>query len=215
MKIATTGERNAGLAKVQLHPSQPKVKVTVEQKEGEAKVYILNKEDCPDCVQNGTFLVDLSSDGKKMYNIRPVKGVFDLKVKEFVHAKDKEPMPKVKEGGGDKGKYSYMKFTVTMEIVAGKFKGMLVPCSLPYNFQEAKEEVPGKGLQSVVEISHPGSKYTKLLIDFLTVTGTIDQVMPYRENILPMLQKHVLKNDRKFSGGLENGWVSGLYESEE
>ena len=216
MKVTTKTSRNNGLAKVEVHPTQPKVKVTFKvEKEGEeVRKYVLEKEECPDYVQNGVFLVSLNADGDKMYSMRPVNGVFKLKVKEFVAAKDKEPAPRTKVGKGQNGEYAYQTFMVSFIITDGEFKGMTVPGSFSYNFQEGHEEVPGRGVQSVVEISNPRSKFTASLVELLTVTNVINKQLPYRENILPILQKSMLKEDCEFSGSVKKGFIDSLYQDE-
>lgn len=220
MKIAVAEKRNTGLAKVELHPSKPLVKVTLKvvDKEGteEIKKFTLNKEDCPDYIRAGTFLVSMSADGKKMYSMRPSAGVFKFKVKDFVAPKDKEPVPQTKtsQGKGGSGAFSYQTFMVNFEIVDGENKGMVVPGSFSYNFQEGKDEVLGKGIQSVAEISHPTSKFTATLIELLEVTGVMKKQIPWKENLLPLLQKMMLKEDRIFSGSVKKGWIDSLFADE-
>lgn len=209
MDVAKAGERSGGLAIVQIHPSQPKVRVTVKGEEGaKDKVYTLDKEECPSYVQNGTFFVSLNADGSKMYGMRPRMGLFKAKVKEFVAAKDKEPMPKTKTAPD--GSYTYMTFSVLVEITEGECKGMVIPVNLPYNFQEAQKDIPGRGMQSVTQISHPKSKRTPKLIEFLDATGIIKKDIPWKENLLPLMQRMILKEDRQFQIIVKDGWVDSI-----
>ena len=209
MKVAKSTKSSGGLAKVEIKGS--KVRVTFKpEKDEELKRYTLEKENCPDYVQEGTFFVNLSANGDKMYSMRPQNGVFKLKFKEFTAQKDKEPTPRTMH----KGDYSYQIFTSLFEILDGKYAGMIVPGSFSYNFQEAKEEVDGK-MRSVAEISHPKSKFTAALIELLTVTGLIQKQIPFKENLLPLLQKMMLREDRVFSGSIKKGYIDSLYEDEE
>jgi hypothetical protein len=214
MKVAVANSGyTGGLAQVQFHPSKPLVRVVVQGEEGAPnKTYTINKEDCPATVREGTFMVSLSADGKKMYGIRPVNGVFKLRFKEFPSKKDTDPAPVTKEAKGQKGTFSYQTFTAVFTIEEGTFKGMEVPGYFSYNFEETTEDIPGRGPQSVAQISHPRSQFTKTLIDFLTVTGLIQKTIPWKENLLPLLQRMILKENRSFSGGVKQGRVDSFFE---
>ncbi len=89
---------------------------------------------------------------------------------------------------------------------------MIVPGSFSYNFQEGKDEVPGHGVQSVVEVSHPKSKFTTKLVELLEVTNILSKQIPWKENLLPTLQKMMLREDCEFSGSVKEGWIDSLYK---
>lgn len=218
--VETSGNTISGVAKVEIHPTQPKVRVTFKPTvEGEKpKAYTLEKEDCPEYVKSGVFIVNLSGNGKKMYSIRPVTGIAKFRVKEFIAQKDpktgkaKEPEPKLHNG-----KYGpYMTFSVSFEIVEGENKGMIVPGSFPFDFIEGQEEIPGQGLQSVLNVKKKkDSKYNDALWEFLKATGIAKITLPYKENPLPMLQRYILKENRVFSGAFKDGWMTSLISETE
>lgn len=216
MKQVETSEGIDGLAKIEIHPNQPKVKVTLKPAEDgqKPKVYILDKEKCPDSVKNGIFLVRLSGNGEKMYSIRPQSGVFKAKVLEFAAQTDqqtgkkKEPTPKTHNGKFG----AYQTFTVAFQITEGEMEGLQVPGSFPYDFVAAEEDVPGKGVVEVIGLKKKkDSKYNQKLVELLEVTRVIKAVLPWKENVLPTLQRAMLKNDRTFSVSVKDGWVDGLF----
>lgn len=215
MDISKGATRTGGLSKVELHPDKPVVRVTVKGEEGKPdKVYTIQKENCPPYVQNGTFYTRLNSDGTKMYSMVPAKqDVFPLKFKEFYHEKDKEPAPVTKNGKGGNGPYTYQQFTAHFEIVSGPCKGMIVPGYFPYNFQPVTKEVNGK-VGEYTLISHPGSSFTKKLIEFLDVTGLLKAEIPWRENLLPGMQKFIARRDPTFSGMVKEGRIETLYSGD-
>lgn len=210
MKQVEGGNRISGYAKVEVHPTAPKVKVTVEPAEDGAKpkVFVLEKENCPAYVRSGMFMVNVSGDGTKLYSLRPKEVVAKAKVKEFVAQKDKEPAPKTTQGKFG----AYQTFTVSFQIVDGKFAGMEVPGSFPYDFVPGQEDIPGKGMQETVSLKKKkDSKHNQRLVELLTVTGVIKQTLPWKENLLPMLQRLMLKADKTFSIAVKEGWVDALY----
>jgi hypothetical protein len=214
MKPVQTTSGISGVAKVEVHPSQPKVKVTLKPTEEGAKPvsYVIEKEDCPEYVRSGMYMVNLSGDGKKMYSIRPITGMAKFRVKQFMAKKDAEPAPKTVNG-----KFGpYMTFAVEFEIVEGENKGMTIPGSYPFDFIESMEEVPGKGTLPVLNVKKkqksPGNDR---LWELLEVSGVISLVMPYKENPLPMLQKHMLHQAKVFTGAYKDGWMTSLFASEE
>jgi hypothetical protein len=217
MKGVETGQSISGVAMVEPHPSMPKVRVTFAPKtEGEKPVaYVLEKEDCPEPIRKGKFMVSLSGNGKKMFSIRPITGMAKLKVKEFPAQRDaqgnaKEPAPKTKTG-----KFGvYQTFSVVFEIVEGENKGMEMPGSFPFDFIEGQDEVDGK-IVSVLNVKKKkDSPGNDRLWELLEVTGVVKKTMPYKENPLPMLQKYMLKEDRTFSGAYKDGWINSLFSED-
>jgi hypothetical protein len=214
MKQVEGGSRISGYAKVELHPQQPKVKVTLEPSEDGAKpkVYVLDKENCPEKVQNGLFIVDLNGEGNKMYSLRPKEGVYKAKIKAFAAKKDAEPAPKTVTGKFG----AYQTFAVGFQIIEGKYAGMEVPGSFPYDFIPGQEEIPGKGMQETVSLKKKkDSKHNQRLVELLEVTGVIKMTLPWKENLLPLLQRQMLKADKTFSIGVKEGWVDALFAGED
>jgi hypothetical protein len=77
---------------------------------------------------------------------------------------------------------------------------------LRYHFSEATEDE-----KSVVAYSHPKSKYTPMLIEFCDVTGVWERgVMPYKDNVLPLIEKRVMHEDKEFQFLMKGGWVDSF-----
>ncbi len=77
---------------------------------------------------------------------------------------------------------------------------------LRYHFGEAEED--GK---SVVAYNHPRSKYTPMLIEFCDCTGIWEKgIMPYKDNVLPLLEKRVLNMDKEFQFVIKGGWIDSF-----
>lgn len=207
--VETTGSTLSGLAKVEIRDD--KVKITFKPEEGEKpKSFVVNKEDCPNYIRQGMFMVSMPENGKKVYSVRPNNAVVKLKLKEFNAKKDEEPKPKTHTGKFG----TYLTFSVVFEIVDGEFKGMEVPGSFPYDFVESEEEIQGQ-MRSVINAKKKkDSKHNDRLWDFLNVTGLSKKTMPWKENCLPTLQKYALKEDHTFSGSIRDGWVDSLYSDE-
>jgi hypothetical protein len=199
---------DSGVAKVRFSTDKKKVQVLLSREDGSTKEFRLDSEDCPANLVAGEWVVNMTGQGDKMLSFRPVNGHFVFKVKAFASQEGKEPEPKVKDVSfvkdGKKQEYSYEYFTVLLTILSpDKYDGMDVPYVLRYHFQEDTYE--GK---PVVAYSKGGSKYTNALKEFLAITGAWELgPMPYKDNILPDLQKRILHADRTFEGTLKDGWI--------
>lgn len=169
---------------------------------------ILDRDNCPSYVKEGMWMGALSADLAKLVSIRPITGMFEMHVQKFAAAKDKPPAPTQKKGQfGD-----YATFIVLLEITEGDAKEMIVPLSLPYNFGERKETVEGE-LHSVVGYTHPDSKFTAKLEEFMDVTGAWERgPIKYSDNVLPTIEKRVLHEDRHFKVIMKNGYADTFYQ---
>ena len=89
-------------------------------------------------------------------------------------------------------------------------KGMTVPYTLRYNFGEDEDGnvcYTKWGAQS---------KHTPLLDEFLTVTKAWDDgPIPFTDNILPVLQKRILRKNASFQFVMKDGWINTLLDSDE
>lgn len=199
-----------GKAKVQVKGDRVRVllhEVTKDNEEIEHEA-ILNKEDCPEQVKPGMWYVSLSSDKKKMYNLHPINGMFTVHVLKFTAKKDEQPAPRVHTGSQYGDWYS---FTPILEFLDEDVKGMTVGYDLPYNFTPVEEEVKGEK-NKVVGISHPKSKYTEKLTDFLEVTGVWEAgPMKWLDNLCPKLEQRMLRKDAHFKIIMKNGFVDTIY----
>lgn len=189
----------SGVAKVAISPDKKKAKVEFKE-DGKAVIV----DEFPSTLTPGTWFVTLDSDDKKVLNHRPANGIFTCKVQKFPAPEGEQPAPRTKQGAD----WSYQYFIALLEIVQGDVKGLIVPAILRYHFGEAVEDD-----KSVVAFSHPKSKYTPQLVEFCDVTGVWARgAMAYKDNILPMMEKRILREDRKFQVVMKNGYADSFLE---
>jgi len=178
----------------------------------EDKEFRVLRSDCPDDIQpiihqTSSAYVRMSGDGKKIYQISPWSGMYVGKFSNFLAAKDEIPAPKTYIGSD----WEYRYFTSLIVITEGEFKGAKLPYMLHYYFDETEEN--GK---SIVQYDHPKSKYTAQLSEFCDVFGVWEKgPMPYKDNILPMLQKRLLAEDIKVKMIIKNGNINTFFASNE
>jgi len=139
--------------------------------------------------------------------------MFREKVTGFVARQDEEPAPQTKhveftDRAGKHHSYDYQYFLALIEITDGEAKGAVMSAMVRYKFAEVEEEVKDK-LRKVVGIKGHG-KYTDFLADFLEVTGGADTPMPWSDNILPTLEKRILRADKEFAFVVKNGYINTL-----
>lgn len=188
---------DSGVATVKINGDRTKVKVVFEETGKE----IISNE-FPKDLRPGKWFITLDGDNKKVFAFRPVNGLFIGKVNKFVAREGETPAPQTHIGAD----WSYQYFTVLLEITKGENKGLSIPCMLRYHFAEAHEDE-----KSVVAFSHPKSKYTPMLIEFCDVTGVWEKgVMPYKDNILPYIEKRVLHMGKEFQFVMKGGWVDSF-----
>ena len=188
---------NSGIATVKVAGDKSKVKVTFEEDGKELITTEFPKE-----LKAGKWYITLDSNNKKVFGYRPVNGLFVGKVNKFVARNDEVPTPQTHIGKD----WSYQYFTVLLEITKGDNKGLLIPCMLRYNFAEATEDD-----KSVVAYCRPKSKYTPMLIEFMDCSGAWEKgIMPYKDNILPYIEKRVMHEAKQFQFVLKAGWVDSF-----
>lgn len=193
----------SGIATVEISPDKKKVRVTFKE---EGDKYVLNKSDCPETIRKGTWFVTLTEDKNKILNLRPANGVFTAKVLKFPAPENEPPTPRTKIGAD----WNYQYFIVIVTLLNPEVKGMEVPVMLRYHFGQAEEDE-----KTVVAFSHPKSKYTPQLIEFCDVTGVWAKgMMPYKDNILPMLEKRILHEAKTFQVVIKNGYADSFMETD-
>lgn len=211
-----------GVAKVEVNPKDRNmIRFTLKarswDKETQTEKFEMLKgnvvrSDCPedlqDMIRAGIWFISVNKDLDKIYGFRPVDGVFDVVVDRFSAQQDQPPTPK--EFRGDK--WSYLYFTAILRIVGGNEDGMKIPYTLRYHFDKELEPVDQAGTKrEVVAYSHPKSKYTAPLVDFMDAAGAWEKgPMPYKDNILPMLEKRIQEQKRTFKIVLRQGQVHSI-----
>lgn len=160
----------------------------------------------------GVWYIQLNGDETEIYAFRPFTGVCLTKVSSFVAKEGEEPRPKIKEYKTKEGReYTITSFTVLLEVLEPEqYRGLNIPFMLRYNFREAEDN--GK---SVVGLPDKG-RHSKLLEEFCDLTGVWKfGPMEYKDNVLPDVEKRILKADQAFNIVLKDGWVDTIYEADE
>jgi len=204
----STFEKVMGEAQIQISKEKGKCRLIFRDKEICEKPVILKLEDCPDEVREGKYIVTLSKDKTQMFNLRPINGLYEFRTLRFSAPKDKPPVPKINQ------QWNYFYFTPILIIISGKEEGLTVPYNLHYNFGETQNE---KG-ESIVMYTKGGAnaKHTPLLDEYLTIAGAWEAgELKYADNLLPQLEKRVLRANKSFKGIMKGGWIDKLFSNED
>ena len=191
-----SGGSSSSVADVTVNSTKKAVRILFD--DGDKRIFPLSE--CPKNIRTGTMMVRMNEKRNKVYSVYPSEGMFVGKVKEFVHQQDKPPTPNTNTT------WDYQYFVCIIEITKGECKGMNIPYILRYNFGEV--DVDGK---AAVGFTHPKSKYTAQLEDFLDIVGAMEKPMKYADNILPMLEKRILLADKTFSFVIKGGYISTVF----
>lgn len=219
-KFTKTSGSIRGISKVMLHPNKPIAKIIMQQKKDEAGnieevEYIVKAEDqdrdIKKMLKNGTWYITLSGDGKKVYGIRPVSGVFNLKFDRVVAEEGKAPAPKESSYTFQGKLIEETKYTILLTIADGNETGMVVPVSFRYWYTETVEE--GKSIVSLE--FHPKARDWDLFVDFHDAFGVWQYgPMTYKDNILPELQERLKRANRTVKGVMAKGFLDSLIGSD-
>lgn len=193
-KLST--EYRRGIALVRRAKNAPQVQIQFEDEEN---AYVLNIKNCPSVVLSGRFNCTLNGDKTKLLAIYPPDGMFKVRVDGFAHKDGEPPAPKTFVGA----QWSYQYFTALLEIAEGGETGMIIPAVFRYHFGEDN---------GVVAYSHAKSKYTAMLDDFCSIAGAWERgEMKYQDNILPMLEKRILRENRTFNILMKDGYLNTIF----
>jgi len=104
---------------------------------GEQYMFQRDTLDLPEYVKSGQWFVSVSHDGTKIYDIRPVAGLFPLLFAGFKKGQDGVPAPIPVKRDPDEDpkvryKQHYLKCTSYFEVADGPFKGAKYPYGLRY-----------------------------------------------------------------------------------
>jgi len=187
----------AGVANVVVDTTKELVRISFISGDNASESFKIDLDSAPETVKTGRFYVGLSSKSDSIYSIYPAVGTF---VAKFAHWAAKEnTVPTPQEKVGKFGPYSYM--VAILKIVKGDKKGMEVPLFLNYKFVD-----DGQGNVAIPTSDKSGTAAERL-INFLDATGTMDETIPFSENILPALAKRILKHDQPFSIVMKEGKI--------
>ena len=94
-------------------------------------------------VPSGKYFVSLSADTTKLYQIRPLSGMFVCRFTRFAGPEGQLPVPKHVTGTRQSAKGSYqvdeLTFLALAEIVEGPYAGMELP--LPFSVRTSRKRV--------------------------------------------------------------------------
>lgn len=179
--------------------------------------YTVNAKNAPDYVTAGEFYVKMSEDKTKILATSPQSGKFKVIVESFPAKEGEQPAP-----------YTYVnpkydnptqRFNVLLKIVSEKYKGMPILLMLPYFWFDMDEQVVEGVSREVVGLRLPKKTSIgfKLLNSFLSASGAWKfGAIKWSDNVLPALQKRILRAATEFVVRVENGFVDTIeYDDEE
>jgi len=200
-----------GKAKVQKGKANGKEVLGVTFEDNTETTYSILRKDAPSYATTGMFYVRLSQDKTKIDSMSPLNGSFKVKTSSFPSKEGEEPAPYVvvnKQYGT-----SSEKFNVLLEVVGPKHAGMSILLILPYYwFESAQEEVKGKmyDVLGLIEPKKPSPGH-RVLRNYLLVSGAWDAgPIQFKDNVLPSLQKRILRANKEFDVVLQDGFVSTI-----
>lgn len=180
--------------------------------------FTFKKDDLPEGADppSGVYICSVSSDGQYLQGFKPASGAFNVRVVRFAAKPNEPPKPKHDVGTGrrrDGTTYpkDQMTFGVIAEIVDHPdFEHLEV--YLPFIYQRRGngfiEDLENEG---ILAIRGEGETMNRLRA-FLEVTGAWDKPIGWSDNVLPELEKAILKADRTFLIVLKDGWPQSYSE---
>jgi hypothetical protein len=204
MKKEKTGKGTRGKARVRVSQNG-KVQVLFEGKEP----ITLQREDCPKSLKAGTFFVGLNGEADSMTSIGPWEGTLKAKFKNFAAKKDEMPSPRqvaakpVNFEGKSFTVSEHLEFTPIFEITQDEFKGMTATGFFWYTFAEDED--------GHVKMKGGGKQYDRTE-SFMDATGLSNLDLDFKENLLPMFQKRLLKEGREVMLNIKRGYIESLME---
>lgn len=205
-RVSTTGPRGLASCKTGKKNGKTFVRVTFED---DNKSYDIRKtsDNVPEYYLDGKFVVKLSPDKSKIDSMSPYSGQFEGMVKEFVHRENELPAPQT----NTKAKWPYEYFAVLIEITSPeKYAGMVVYIQLHYRFEPADFEWKGKQVE-IAAIPISKARSVEMLDNFIMATKAVAKgPIPYSDNILPYLQKRIMRESAKFTFTMKDGWIDHI-----
>ena len=134
---------------------------------------------------------------KRILFINPLSGELQVKFVRFQAPEGSEPVWIEKQG---KGNRPYREAPVFVEVIDGRWKGCVIRGRIFDNFVLWEED----GL-TTVRGEGTGSNNLR---DFSDCVGFDYTTTPFSENLLPLIQKTALENEKIFSIVLVNGYIS-------
>lgn len=163
---------------------------------------------------SGEWMFAMNAKKDTIYSMIPAEGAFKAKFDSFATGKDEKlPQPHHITGPatnaqGQKYNKDYWQFTANCRIIDGDYEGFSIPYFLRYDpFFMSEDE--GKQIAGIKVTKH-GEK----LLEFLDTVGVLTEPMPWSDNLLPALQKRILKADRTFTIVVKKGYIDSVISEE-
>lgn len=194
----------------------------------EEETFSFKKTDLPESlpenfeIESGKkYFASITTDGKKLMNIRPAKGTFKVKCTGFSETKDGDIL--VVKRNGDWGEY--FQFVPLVTVQSGNAKGIEYPIYLPLG-SEGKPRLTYNDDGLMVVVGDPDkSKSIQALYDFLTYTGVVEVDINYPvdgdepdndpQAVLGTLFKAIKKQNKVFTVLIADGYVKAMAEDED
>lgn len=171
--------------------------------------------DVPDFLEgkklpSGNYFVSLSADETKLYAVRPLNETVVVKFVRWAGRENQVPTPKYVTGvreRADGTKYPVDEMTCTAICVITR--GPLADIEIVVPFLYSRKDsgfVEDKGNVSY----RGGGKKGEMMVSFLEATGVFQKTIPFSDNLLPILAKLILEEDREFMVVLRAGWPDSI-----
>lgn len=172
------------------------------------KMTPIKVEDCLPVAMVGVWAATLSTNKDKLFNLRPIQGVYPAKFVEFSAPKDEQPSPKM---SGGKLEWQHLVFSPLFVLTREDVKGMIVryQYGLDYAFTmfNAEDGTQIAGYAKRLD----RSPHMQAVDEFMQLTGIWDRgAMKWQENLLPVMQRRALDADKSVMVYLDDGYIKNL-----
>lgn len=212
LSVVSSGDpRTYGLATVKMSSNGAKVRVTFE-KTGESLTFPKDALPSKPKIQpdsEDTYMVVLTPEKDAIEKIGPAEGHFQAKCVDFGRPEEgADPEPKDASYERDGKTIEYRKFTAYFEVLAGRYKGQIIPHFLRYKFTE--DAAGNAGWEGRPDA--PNAIHLPRLIEFCEKTGCVETAIEWPEdgNILPILLDRILKADRTVDLVVKDGFIAAI-----
>lgn len=194
-KLSSTSKNGPAAVLVDREKSMVKVRFADEEKSRK-----FDLDECPDYIQNGEWVVNLNMDEQGVHSIKPINAISKAKFIRFTSRQNEPPAPVTKTSTFPPHN-PYLAFTAVFGLTEAKYKGMEVTAFFHYLFEKDSNgmtTLQGKG------------KNLDFLANFLDCFGLLDVEFEFRDNLLPVLQKKLLKADKEVELVIRNGYIEEI-----
>lgn len=180
--------------------------------------YVFDVNDAPGLngkVAPGKYFIGLSLDTTKIYNLRPLTGMFVCEFVKFASGgQNQPPMPKHVTGtrANERGSYEVdeQTFLGIAKVIEGPMAGLEI--AMPFLYSRPNGTGFSEDEEGNLALRGTG-KRAQMLSSFLEATGAWDHIFPFSENVLPALEAYLQKSGKPFIIILSKGWPDAYSEA--